>query len=131
MTNREKYAEQIIDIALNGEDIAVRVDNNVLCRCSDIRCEKCISNGKECIPTIKEWSEQEYVELAVDWSKVPVDTKILVRDSEDEPWLKRHFARYEENRVYTWKGGTTSHSSDGYNDVTDWKYTKFAEEDMK
>lgn len=130
MTNREKYAEQIIDMALNGIDIAVDVDGR-LCDCTKIYCSDCMfSSCAKCDDKMKEWAEQEYVEPTVDWSKVPVDTKILVRDSEDEPWSKRHFARYEENRFYAWKGGTTSHYSDGYNDVIGWKYAKLAEEDV-
>lgn len=132
MTNREKYAEQIIDMALDNHSVAVNRKGEVV-RCSCIKCVECIGENQfiSCREKIKEWAEQEYAEPTVDWSKVPVDTKILVRDSEDEPWLKRHFARYESNRVYAWKGGTTSHSSDGYNDVIDWKYVKPAEEDMK
>jgi hypothetical protein len=128
MTNREKYAEQIIDMALN--DIGIAVDKKgSLCDCHEIRCNDCMwaSNGR-CREKLKEWSEQEYVESPVDWSKVPVDTKILVRDSETGQWRRRHFARYENNFVLTWCNGRTSYSSGGCEDVTDWKYAKLAED---
>lgn len=60
------------------------------------------------------------------WSKVAVDTPILVRDSEDSNWLKRYFAKFESGRVYTWCDGSTSWSSD---DMTcGWKYAKLAED---
>lgn len=135
MTNREKYAEQILDIALAGGSVAVDKKGNI-CRCTDIGCNNCIfaktktDDKCSCEKRIKEWSEQEYVDTAVDWSKVPVDTKILVRDSEDGRWEKRHFARYKNNIVFAWDRGCTSYSADGYHNVSTWKYAKLAEEDV-
>lgn len=129
MTNREKYAEQIIDMAVNTISIAVDKKGKP-CDCNAIRCLDCTFSGGRCRERLKEWSEQEYVEPAVDWSKVPVDTKILVRDSETGQWSRRHFARYEKNIVFSWRNGCTSYSVAGYDDVTDWKYAKLAEEDV-
>lgn len=128
MTNREKYAEQIIDMALDSIEIAVDKEGK-LCDCNVILCSDCAwSDKSRCRERFKEWAEQEYVEPPVDWSKVPVDTKILVRDSETGQWRRRHFARYENNFVLTWCNGRTSYSSGGCEDVTDWKYAKLAEE---
>ena len=67
------------------------------------------------------WERRE-----IDWSKVSVDTKVLVRDRKIDEWNNRYFARYENDKVYTWAGGATSFSSDG--DVMAWKYTKLYEE---
>lgn len=64
---------------------------------------------------------------AVDWSKVAVDTPILVRDSEEEAWRKRHFAKYENGIVYAWGYGATSWSARGSGDISDWKMAKLAE----
>lgn len=132
MTNREKYAERILDIAVTGHSIAVDKRGNFY-KCSDLECEDCIFSRVEqdncyCGEKIKKWSEQEYVEPPVDWSKVPVDTKILVRGSEDGRWKRRHFARYESNIVFAWNRGCTSYSVDGYDDASGWKYAKLAEE---
>lgn len=132
MTNREKYAEQIIDIAVTGNTIAVDKKGNFY-KCSDLQCEDCIFSRFDqddcyCGKKIKKWSEQEYVEPPVDWSKVPVDTKILVRYSEIGQWKRRYFARYENNIVFAWDGGCTSYSADGYDSVSNWKYAKLAEE---
>lgn len=129
MKNREKYAEQIIDMAVNTISIAVDKEGKP-CDCNAIRCSDCTFIDGNCRERLKEWSEQEYVEPAVDWSKVPVDTKILVRDSETGQWSRRHFARYEKNIVFSWRNGCTSYSVAGYDDVTDWKYAKLAEEDV-
>ena len=64
-------------------------------------------------------------EPEIDWSKVAVDTPILVKDSENNNWFKRHFAKYENGKVYAWSDGGTSWSCD--NGTVDWKYAKLAE----
>ncbi len=64
------------------------------------------------------------VEPEVDWSKVPVDTPILVRNSKDDAWYKKYFAEYKNGRVYAWDGGGTSWSSVTH---TPWEYAKLAE----
>lgn len=134
MTNREKYAEQIIDIATTGSCIAVDKKGKMY-RCENLMCRDCIFSRNEnrersCAENTKEWSEQEYVEPPVDWSKVPVDTKILVRNSEDEAWKKRYFAKFEDEKIFAWANGVTSFSA--YNSVftIQWKCAKLAEEDV-
>lgn len=62
----------------------------------------------------------------VDWSKVEVDTKILVSNSGDV-WYKKYFAKYENGKVCTFIGGATSFSSGGY--FISWKYAKLYEEE--
>ena len=69
-------------------------------------------------------TEEECKEPEVDWSKVEVNTPILVRDYESQKWEARHFAKYEDGVIYTWDGGSTSWTSKG--NVTEWKYAKLA-----
>ena len=110
MTNREKYAEQIIDMALDSIEIAVDKEGK-LCDCNVILCSDCAwSDKSRCRERFKEWAEQEYVEPPVDWSKVAVDTPILATYSGIHSWVKRHFAKYENGRVYAWNHGATSWS---------------------
>lgn len=63
----------------------------------------------------------------VDWSKVAVDTPILVRDVKGQEWGKRYFAFFKDGKVYTWIGGATSWSADNDKDVLKWEYAKLAE----
>ena len=124
MKNREKFAEQIIDIVLSGKGLAVSRKTGEPCDCRKIECLECIFCGKYNACTA---SKKEYEEPPVDWSKVPVDTPIYVRRSENEQWKKRHFAKYEYGKVHTWFGGTTSWSSDA--DITSiWEFAELAEE---
>ena len=64
---------------------------------------------------------------AVDWSKVAVDTPILVRDDCDEEWVKSYFASYKNGEVRAWMGGRTSFSVKNKTDTFGWKYAKLAE----
>ena len=70
------------------------------------------------------WLMKEYEEPRVDWSKVEVDTPILVRQGKNGQWLERHFAKYENGNVYAWVDGQTSWTGA---DKIKWKFAKLAE----
>lgn len=125
MKNKEKYAKEILEIACSGSSIAFDKTTNKVVPCNGLCCSNCLF-GHNCDEAIKEWCESEYVEPPVDWSKVPVDTPILVRFSgDDKHWVKRHFARYDNGQVRAWINGTTSWTADGKSDT--WTYAKLAE----
>lgn len=63
-----------------------------------------------------------------DWSKVQVDTKVWVRDGDEEQWKPRYFAKYENGKVYAWHDGATSFSAQNSKACICWKYVKLAEE---
>lgn len=129
MTNREKFAEKILDIACGGNLIAVNKVTLEPIRCRGTACKECLFNfnGDEfCIDKRKKWANSEYIEPPVDWSKVPVDTPILVRNYENCEWIRRYFARYVNGHIFVWHGGATSWSTN-YDDVAPWKYAKLAE----
>ena len=126
MTNREKYAEQILKIACKGESIAVIKETNKMVPCNEAKCNECLF--RECVgcdDAIIQWCNSEYVGPSVDWSKVPVDAPVLVRNKENGVWLKRHFAGLKRGKVHTWCFGRTSWNQR----TTDkWKYAKLPEE---
>lgn len=128
MKNREKFAEQIIDIALQRNKIAINLTSREPGACEETECFDCLfcERNKDCGVSLKEWAEKEYEKPPIDWSKVPVDTPILVKNSEYMKWSHRHFAKFENGKVYTWFKGSTSWSS---NDkiTTYWEFAKLAE----
>lgn len=63
----------------------------------------------------------------VDWSRVNVDTPVFVRDSENDVWKCRYFAKYEYEKVYTWVDGRTSWSNKIADVPVSWKYVQLAE----
>ena len=133
MTNKEKYGDKLIELAVNRGAFGLKNGEPALC--GKIKCEDCDfcepdSCGRSTY-NFREWLNSEYVAPPVDWSKVAVDTPILVRGYEEESWKKRHFAKYENGIVYAWSAGSTSWSARMSNDITDWKFAKLAESEEK
>lgn len=87
-----------------------------ICRCECRAEEICFDNFKKIM---------EY-EPPVDWSKVPVDTKIYVKDQENDLWERRHFSHYtSDGKIYAFCNGTTSFTAD--DGTSRWEYAKLAE----
>lgn len=77
--------------------------------------------------TLKQILDLEFTKVyGLDWSKVEVDTKILVSNHGDV-WHKRYFAKYENDKVCAFVGGATSFSKGGC--YISWKYAKLYKED--
>lgn len=133
MKNREKYRKTIMELSRN-------MDAGNLCgfrkryvlpklyedisqgSCNNVNCEWC----KVLLDIWLEEECEEYEEPpkpAVDWSKVPVDTLVRVRNDEDSPWVLQYFKEFGEERNYkflAWSNGRTSKTAGGKR--TGWKY---------
>ena len=117
MKNYEKYEEKIREY--KGETFCADFVRPYILKqngCGGMDCDQC-----HMIQMM--WLMKEYEEPEVDWSKVKVDTPILVKDHEDREWLKRYFAKYEDGYVYAWGNGCTSWNADN---MYAWNYTKLA-----
>lgn len=90
---------------------------------------KCVESIKKIMPDIDKCGVLNIGEELgiIDWSKVPVDTPVLIRDFEEMAWGKRYFAFFKNGKVYTWNSGATSWSCEFRSDVTSWNYAKLAE----
>ena len=110
MLNKEKYAKEILDIVCQDGTIPAVV-NNVPIKCTDaLDCYDCkFYYNDDCINAFIKWVNSEYKEREIDWSKVPVDTCILITDSYGYT-LKRHFAKYDNKKIYAYPDGRTSWS---------------------
>lgn len=75
------------------------------------------------------WLMEEFEEPEVDWSKVAVDTPILVRDADCQIWEIRHFAKFENGKVYAWLFGSTSWTAEHSDSFYGWEYAKLAEQE--
>ena len=120
MTNTEKYREKIENF--KGDFCENFVQPTILKRdtCEGMGCHQCRMLQMM-------WLMDEYKEPETDWSQVAVDTPIHVRDSKNETWYKRHFAKFENGKVYAWNDGKTSWSFTS--DNISWNYAKLAKED--
>lgn len=118
MKNYEKYADEIK--GYKGTHFCKDFIARYILKsndCTNVGCTRC-----KMLQMI--WLLEDYKEPETDWSKVEVDTPILVRDGEDEEWNKQHFAECDGKVVCAWRAGKTSWTEDC---VMGWKYAKLAE----
>lgn len=126
MKNYEKYAEEIrelkSDIGIEWCELFAKpkVLKPLGRTCDAVSCGLCSA-------LVTLWLLEECEEPEVDWSKVEVDTPILVRTVEGADWVKRNFAKYEGGMVYVWNNGKTSWTALDNECVTPWNYAKLAE----
>lgn len=126
MKNYEKYGNEIIQLARDSANYCADfIIPNVLepmdFDCDNLSCDAC-----HCLFSL--WLLNDYKESEIDWSKISVDTKVYVKDNENDKWIKRYFAKYGKGKVYTWMYGGTSWNSDE-TEIECWEYAKLAEKE--
>lgn len=129
MTNYEKYKDELIKHVIAQSYIGLDINTNNIAGCSDLCCEGCKFNENRAIcndvDEMMVWLNSEYIEPKkeeVDWSKVPIDTKVLV-STDGVTWYKRYFAGINvyTNECLAWSYGATSWAS---RPKRAWKYIK-------
>lgn len=126
MTNYEKNKELLDMYAVADVSWGVDADGKIS-ECHG-NCGYCIFGLDEiCTQKRLEWLQQEYKEpeVEVDWSKVPIDTPVLVRHHENAEWRERYFAGYIGGKVCAFDYGT---KSEDFVCINRWKFAKLAEE---
>lgn len=91
----------------------------------------CIFHGRGSCPQKRlKWLQEEYKEpeVEVDWSKVPIDTPILVKTGINDEWTERIFAGYIADKVCVFDGYDTSENFVG---ISPWNYAKLAEQEVE
>ena len=124
MTNGEFYKDDLRRIMINTLGVEKETGKPAVCSC--MRCQECLFEPDECDIGMEDWLQSEHIEQ-VDWSKVKVDTPILVKNEKENIEYRRHFARFENGKVYAWGDGATSFTSNDEYHVTSWDYAKLAE----
>lgn len=137
MKNREKFREQIVKAIKDGDscDFMIKTVNPVYSdgwECNDFLCQR--DECEACLKLFAFWLDEEYEEPPkpeVDWSKVPVDTLVRVRDGEDEEWLLRYFKGINDihlrRRYEAWESGATSKTANG--EYLCWNYCELVEDE--
>ena len=132
MNNLEKNQEKLVKYLVSYKSFCVTKDGDICsCRAHDWNpCGNCLfySLPGGCMKAREDWLMDECVEPKVDWSKVAVDTPILVKISESDPWIRRYFAKYENGKIYAWADGKTSWSVNEPDDIIDWSFAKLIKE---
>lgn len=129
MTNYEKFKGRLDKFGACGIKWGVKNGEPVWCD-YHLECGECELNTEDsCYEKRFEWLDKEYKEPDIDWSKVPVDAKVLV-SYDGIKWRNRHFAEFKDGRVWTFKYGSTSWSTDHYH-LSAWENFKLAEEEIE
>lgn len=99
--------------------------------CTGVRCSQCIFNAAGGCWGLELENPEKAIDLimnykiSVDWTKVPVDTPIYVRDSEEDDWLPQYFSGFVIGRVFAWVGGKTSFSAKNkLSNTISWNFAK-------
>ncbi len=135
MTNYEHYKEQIEWITRLGRRVAMNATTGEIVCCGDTHCNECLFQGSEvanCSQKAFKWADEEYKEPEVDWSKVPIDTPILVSDAGVNCWSRRYFAGVsKQGEPLVYPNGKTSWSSESFHRPETWSYIKLAEAELE
>ena len=130
MNNYENQKKAIDLILQENCAIAVDKDTKEVMTCRELNCENCLFSYRYnehhyCNVNRIKWLVAEYAEPKVDWSKVPVDTPVLV-SNDGEHWNRRYFSRVVNNIPHVWMFGRTSWTANGKEEVPS-DYVKLAE----
>lgn len=145
MKNREKYRDEILEALAE----LFKAEDNIR-HCSFMkklvipsyvlkkRAKEGTCEGLTCVDCAKLfafWLDEEYIEPSkpeVDWSNVPVDTLVRVRDREEQEWTLMYFKGVDDydraHRFMTWCDGATSKTVSG-GDYIKWRYCELVEEE--
>lgn len=131
MKNREKYINELMNvIKLDGRICGFMKKHDVFRMIGTNWESFCEMDCVACGTALQIWLDKEYKEPEVDWGKVPVDTLVRVRDSEDEEWTLQYFRCISDitSRKYVaWSDGTTSKTS--YGAIKRWKFCELVEDE--
>lgn len=115
MKNKEKYSKKIVELACDGNDIAVDKRTGKVDSCLCIPCRECLFNdSKDCDKGRREWAELEYVKpfvisksdrMFLDYIKE--EYKCIARDKNGELFLYR-LTPYKEEGLLNWIGRNCS-----------------------
>lgn len=132
MTNYEKHREKIDKILQDTYKMAVDKGTKEIVDCQELKCEDCLfscryNENRYCEINRIKWLVSEYKEPEVDWSKVPVDTPVLV-SNDGKKWSRKHFSRVVNGIPYTWMYGNTSWTAhNNHNNEITYHYIKLGE----
>ena len=94
-------------------------------RFGDLNTQDCRTISELC--TLRELLDLEFEEV-IDWSKIPIDTKVLV-SNDGEKWRKRYFKEVRDNLFVCFVLGRTSWSANlSGKEINEWEYCKLAQD---
>lgn len=133
MKNREKYKNELMDvIKMDGRICGFAKKHEVFRMFGKDKESFCGETScVDCAVALQLWLDEEPKKPEVDWSKVPIDTLVRVRDYENVEWYLRYFKGIDksnpEEKYEAWSNGTTSKTAN--DKYVHWKYCELVEDD--
>lgn len=130
MLSKEKFATEIVNIAIDGNGVALVDGIPRRCNGRNTPCEKCdLYDGTTCNKNkLKEWAESEYMDPFVKkWKDVPIDTPVVVWNDDNLVEQHGHFSGIQNGKILTFQGGSTSWTRNDYEEI--WDYARLATEE--
>lgn len=137
MKNKEKFAKEIVEVAIQGGSLAKT--KGCIVSCCSISCRSCDFNGYNacgdvsgdvaCGDVRRDWANAEHEEPKIqpEVRNCKIDDKILVSD-DGKRWYPRHFADIESDVVFAWDtGGTSWTRGNRMTRTVAWGYAKLPE----
>lgn len=128
MQNFDVYWDEIVEAIKDDDKMCCFMRGEVLPYfLKDNDCKKIGCNT--CAKMFAAWMFADYVEQPkpeVDWSKVPVDTLVMVWDS-DSDYTYRYFKGKKGTKYEVWESGATSKTADGMTEP--WEYCELVEDE--
>ena len=116
MTNKEKYAKEIVEIACDGNRIAIIRQTGEFRSCHETSCRECLfhSDTERCKEKAREWAESEYIEKPVISKKdkafleyIKEEYNCITRNKNGKLFLYR-LTPYKEEGCLSWIGHNCS-----------------------
>ncbi len=130
MKNREKYEKELMDVIKMDGRICGFVKKHDVFRMIGTGWESfCEMDCVACGTVLQIWLDEEY---EVDWSKVPVDKLVRVRNDENGEWLLRYFCEWNGNtdhKYTTFPNGRTSKTATYY--IENWRFCELVEVEVE
>lgn len=84
-----------------------------------------LTNPKKTEEIIKEWLDNNPIKI--DWSKVPTDTPVLVKDTCDDIWREMYFALYVPRHDYPFQTFESGEPRANAVEIIGWEQCKLAD----
>ena len=135
MKNRDKYKNELVDVIKEDGMVCEFVKKHEVYRMfekdSNSYCKMACAT---CSTALNLWLDEEYIEPPkpkFDWSNVPVDTLVRVREREDQEWILMYFKGINEDslshRYEAWESVATSKTAKGK--YWCWNYCELVEDE--
>ncbi len=130
MKNREKYEKELMDVIKMDGRICGFVKKHDVFRMIGTGWESfCEMDCVACGTVLQIWLDEE---SKVDWSKVPVDKLVRVRNDENGEWLLRYFCEWNGDtntghKYSTFPEGRTSKTATYY--IENWRFCDLVEDE--